>query len=102
MAQVDAADWNRLAGEAYPFMRHEFLWALEHSGSVCEQNRVDRCAFAGVGLTIKLVAVMPLYLKSHSWGEYVLITSGRRLISRQGVDYYPKWLTAIPLTALPG
>ena len=49
MAQVDGAAWNRLAGDAYPFLRHEFLLALEQSGSVCEQTGWIACAFAGYG-----------------------------------------------------
>ena len=38
MTQVDADAWNNLAGTAYPFMRHEFLLALEQSGAVCEHS----------------------------------------------------------------
>ena len=63
MAQVDAAAWNRLAGDAYPFMRHEFLWALEQSGSVCEHT-----GWITAHLLVldndQLVAVMPLYLSN--------------------------------------
>ena len=101
MAQVDAEDWNRLAGEAYPFMRHEFLWALEQSGSVCEHT-----GWIASHLLVldddQLVAVMPLYLKSHSWGEYVFDQQWAEAYQQQGLDYYPKWLTAIPLTPCQG
>ena len=101
MAQVDAADWNRLAGNAYPFMRHEFLSALEHSGSVCEHT-----GWSPAHLLVldgdQLVAAMPLYLKSHSWGEYVFDQQWAEAYRQQGIDYYPKWLTAIPLTPCQG
>ena len=101
MAQVDAADWNRLAGNAYPFMRHEFLSALEHSGSVCEQT-----GWSPAHLLVlddgQLVAAMPLYLKSHSWGEYVFDQQWAEAYQQQGLAYYPKWLTAIPLTPCQG
>jgi predicted N-acyltransferase len=101
MAQVDAEDWNRLTGEAYPFMRHEFLWALEQSGSVCEHT-----GWIAAHLLVldndQLVAVMPLYLKSHSWGEYVFDQQWAEAYQQQGLDYYPKWLTAIPLTPCQG
>jgi predicted N-acyltransferase len=101
MAQVDAADWNRLAGEAYPFMRHEFLRALEQSGSVCEQS-----GWIASHLLVlnddQLVAFMPLYLKQHSWGEYVFDQQWAEAYQQQGLDYYPKWLTAIPLTPCQG
>ena len=101
MAQVDAADWNRLAGNAYPFMRHEFLSALEHSGSVCEHT-----GWSPAHLLVldgdQLVAAMPLYLKSHSWGEYVFDQQWAKAYQQQGLAYYPKWLTAIPLTPCQG
>jgi uncharacterized protein len=101
MAQVDVADWNRLAGEAYPFMRHEFLRALEQSGSVCEQS-----GWIASHLLVlnddQLVAFMPLYLKQHSWGEYVFDQQWAEAYQQQGLDYYPKWLTAIPLTPCQG
>ena len=101
MAQVDAEDWNRLAGETYPFMRHEFLSALEQSGSVCKPT-----GWLPAHLLVmnddQLVAVMPLYLKSHSWGEYVFDQQWAEAYQQQGLDYYPKWLTAIPLTPCQG
>jgi len=101
MVQVDAADWNRLAGDAYPFLRHEFLLALEQSGSVCEQT-----GWLPAHLLVmdqdKLVAFMPLYLKQHSYGEYVFDHQWAQAYQQQGLDYYPKWLTAIPLTPCQG
>ncbi|MDO9167913.1 MAG: GNAT family N-acetyltransferase [Methylobacter sp.] len=101
MAQVDGVDWNRLAGEAYPFLRHEFLLALEQSGSVCEQT-----GWLPAHLLVmdqdKLLAFMPLYLKQHSYGEYVFDHQWAQAYQQQGIDYYPKWLTAIPLTPCQG
>jgi len=101
MAQVDGAAWNLLAGDAYPFLRHEFLLALEQSGSVCEQT-----GWIPAHLLVmdkdQLVAFMPLYLKQHSWGEYVFDHQWAQAYQQQGLDYYPKWLTAIPLTPCQG
>jgi uncharacterized protein len=101
MTQVYCADWNRLAGDAYPFLRHEFLLALEQSGSVCEQT-----GWLPQHLLVldeeKLVAFMPLYLKQHSWGEYVFDHQWAQAYQQHGLDYYPKWLTAIPLTPCQG
>ncbi|WP_340122964.1 GNAT family N-acetyltransferase [Methylobacter svalbardensis] len=101
MAQVDGADWNRLAGDVYPFLRHEFLLALEQSGSVCEQT-----GWLPAHLLVmdqdKLIAFMPLYLKQHSYGEYVFDHQWAQAYQQQGLDYYPKWLTAIPLTPCQG
>ena len=101
MSQVDGAAWNRLAGDAYPFLRHEFLLALERSGSICEQT-----GWVPAHLLVmnedQLVAFMPLYLKQHSWGEYVFDHQWAQAYQQQGLDYYPKWLTAIPLTPCQG
>jgi len=101
MAQVDCTVWNRLAGDAYPFLRHEFLSALEQSGSVSEQTGWEP-AHLLVTDENELVAFMPLYLKRHSWGEYVFDHQWAQAYQQQGIDYYPKWLTAIPLTPCQG
>ena len=101
MTQVDAEAWNNLTGRAYPFMRHEFLLALEQSGSVCEQSGWSAAHL----LVIKqnqLLALMPMYVKQHSWGEYVFDHSWAQAYLQQGLDYYPKWLSAIPFTPCQG
>ncbi|MDO9048355.1 MAG: GNAT family N-acetyltransferase [Methylobacter sp.] len=101
MAQVDGAVWNRLAGDAYPFLRHEFLLALEQSGSVSGQTGWQP-AHLLVMDEDEPVAFMPLYLKQHSWGEYVFDQQWAQAYQQQGIDYYPKWLTTIPLTPCQG
>jgi hypothetical protein len=101
MARVDCAAWNRLAGDAYPFLRHEFLLALEQSASVCAQTGWEP-AHLLVMDEGELVAFMPLYLKRHSWGEYVFDQQWAQAYRQQGLDYYPKWLTAIPFTPCQG
>ncbi|HEY8159305.1 MAG TPA: GNAT family N-acetyltransferase [Methylobacter sp.] len=101
MTQVDCAAWNRLAGDAYPFLRHEFLSALEQSGSVSAQTGWEP-AHLLVMDDDELVAFMPLYLKRHSWGEYVFDHQWAQAYRQQGIDYYPKWLTAIPFTPCQG
>ena len=92
MTQVDCTDWNRLASDAYPFLRHEFLLALEQSGSICEQT-----GWVPTHLLVldedDLVAFMPLYLKQHSWGEYVFDHQWAQAYQQHGLDYYPKYLT---------
>ncbi len=100
--EIDAAGWNRLFGRDHPFTRHEFLAALEQSGS----------ASAGTGwqplhLTLReddgaLLAAMPLYLKSHSMGEYVFDWAWADFWQRNGRSYFPKLLTAIPFTPCVG
>jgi len=101
MTQVDADAWNNLAGTTYPFMRHEFLLALEQSGSVCEYS-----GWAAAHLLVieqkQLLAILPMYVKQHSWGEYVFDHSWAQAYQQQGLDYYPKWLSAIPFTPCQG
>ncbi len=101
MTQADAGAWNRLVKDGYPFLRHEFLLALEQSG----------CASSQMGWTPqhllvvqdqKLLALMPLYLKTHSRGEYVFDQPWAHAYQQCGCRYYPKWLTAIPFTPCQG
>jgi predicted N-acyltransferase len=99
--QVDKADWNGLVGSPYPFLRHEFLSALEESGSVSAKT-----GWQPRHLLVKdknrLIAAMPLYLKTHSWGEYVFDQQWSYAYQQAGGNYYPKWLTAIPFTPCQG
>lgn len=101
MTQVDRLAWNHLAGEAYPFLRHEFLAALEQSGSVSGQT-----GWLPAHLLVmkddELLAFMPLYLKTHSRGEYVFDHQWSHAYHQSGLDYYPKWLTAVPFTPCQG
>lgn len=101
MEAVSATDWNALVGDDYPFLRHEFLHALEASGSVGPATGwVPRHQTLWQGES--LVGVMPLYHKHHSFGEYVFDWAWADAWERAGGRYYPKALTAIPYTAAPG
>ncbi len=101
MSQIDPAAWNQLAGTDYPFIRHEFLMALEQSGSVCNQTGWKPAHLLVYDNEI-LIALMPLYLKGHSWGEYIFDHQWAQAFQQHGLNYYPKWLTAIPLTPCQG
>jgi len=101
MTEVDAACWNTLRQEQDPFLRHEFLLALEQSESVC----ADTGWLAHHLLVLdndELIAAMPLYLKSHSWGEYVFDHQWADAYAQSGMEYYPKWVNAIPFTPCSG
>lgn len=101
IADVDAAQWNALVGASYPFIRHEFLLALEQSG--CVNARAGwQPLHALVERDSTLLACMPLYAKTNSMGEYVFDWSWADAYSRHGLDYYPKLLTAIPFTPCAG
>ena len=100
VAELPAAEWNALAGQ-YPFLRHEFLAAIEDSG----------CASARSGwrpqhlLLIDqqgLAAAAPLYQKEHSWGEFVFDFAWARAAEQAGMAYYPKLVCAVPFTPATG
>ena len=99
--QVDNKAWNTLAGEGYPFLRHEFLSALEDSGCVSAKTGWQPMHLL-VFENNKLIAGMPLYLKSHSRGEFVFDHQWVYAYEQYGRNYFPKWLTAIPFTPCQG
>ena len=100
IAGVDPEAWNALTGDAYPFLRHEFLLAAEQTGCVSED-----AGWAPRHLTIqregKLLGAMPLYQKEHSWGEFVFDWAWARAYEQAGLSYYPKLVSAIPFTPAP-
>jgi len=101
LTQVHADDWNRLAGSAYPFLRYEFLLALEQSASVCASTgwQARHLLVTEQG---QLIAAMPVYEKMHSWGEYVFDQQWAQAYQHYGLNYYPKWLTSVPFTPCQG
>ncbi len=101
ITQVNAAQWNGMVGENYPFIRHEFLAALEQSGCVC-RNTGWQPQHLAVYSANELIACMPLYVKFHSRGEYVFDHQWSSAYTQYGLDYYPKWVTAIPFTPCQG
>jgi len=94
-------DWNSLWKNSYPFTRYEFLNALEKSGSTTEQSGWQPYHLIGKD-SGRLVFAMPMYLKTHSYGEYVFDWSWADAYARTGLDYYPKLLNAIPFTPATG
>ncbi|WP_026600413.1 GNAT family N-acetyltransferase [Methylomonas sp. 11b] len=101
MAQIDAVAWNRLSGTDYPFLRHEFLSALEQSNAVCTQTGWQPAHLLVMDQQ-QLLAILPLYLKSHSWGEYVFDHQWAQAYQQHGLAYYPKLVSAIPFTPCQG
>ena len=98
---VPAAQWNRIAATDYPFVRHEFLQALEHSGATTAATgwQVAHAVVYRHGVP---VAFMPLYRKGHSYGEYVFDHAWAGAYHRHGMEYYPKLVAAIPFTPVTG
>ncbi|HEY8096540.1 MAG TPA: peptidogalycan biosysnthesis protein, partial [Methylobacter sp.] len=100
VSELDAMEWDALT-DGSPILSHAFLSALEDTG----------CLGAGTGwqpypITVrnhgKLVGATALYLKTHSYGEYVFDWAWADAYERNGMAYYPKLLAAIPFTPITG
>ncbi len=102
VASFPAEDWNACAGADDPFLSHEFLSALERSGSATAAAGWRPLPVAIDGPDGQPAAVMPAYLKSHSLGEYVFDHGWADAYERAGGQYYPKLQIAVPFTPVPG
>lgn len=96
--QVNAKDWDGLVGDM-PLLSHAFLSALERSGSLGKGTGWQSYTML-VHEGGKLVGALPLYIKSHSYGEYVFDWAWADAYERSGLNYYPKLLSAIPFTPI--
>ena len=100
--EIAAADWDGCAGDANPFVSHAFLSALEDSGSAgARTGWLPRHAVLRDGAGA-VVAVAPMYAKSHSYGEYVFDHGWAQAFERAGGQYYPKLQVAVPFSPVPG
>lgn len=99
--KIASSTWNQLCASDYPFLQHAFLKALEDSGSVASET-----GWQPLHMSLEdqhqILAVMPLYLKTHSYGEYVFDWSWADAWEQNGLDYYPKLVSAIPYTPCQG
>jgi hypothetical protein len=93
--------WDACSGADQPFLSHAFLAALEASGSVSR-----RTGWLPLHLIVEregeLLGCAPMYLKSHSYGEYVFDWGWANAYERAGGSYYPKLQVAVPFTPVPG
>ena len=101
ISEVDPTRWNALLGTDHPFLRHEFLAALERHGVVSADNGwVAHHLLLVEGDT--LLAAAPAYLKGNSWGEFVFDYGWAQAYARNGLDYYPKLVIAAPYSPVNG
>ena len=100
IAAIPARQWDALAG-TNPFLSHAFLAALQESGCATPETGW-RAQFLTLWQDQRLVGAMPLYLKFHSWGEFVFDWAWADAYQRQGLRYYPKLLNAVPFTPVTG
>jgi predicted N-acyltransferase len=106
IAEIGADAWDACAGnpayQANPFMSYDFLDIVEQAGCATE-----RAGWGPQHLSVedeagRVAAVMPIYLKSHSQGEYVFDHAWAEAYQRAGGRYYPKLISAAPFTPATG
>jgi len=102
IAQIDAASWNSLIRDGQPFLRHEFLLALEESGCVAPRTGWTPRHLVIDAAHGRPVGAMPLFRKGHSRGEFVFDFSWAHAYAQHGLPYYPKLLSAVPFTPVRG
>ncbi|GAA3528912.1 GNAT family N-acetyltransferase [Zobellella aerophila] len=101
ITQVNAVTWDSLFADSYPFTRHGFLQALEAGGSIGAASGwlpQYACLYQGQ----QLIAAMPCYIKTHSYGEYLFDWAFAEAYDRHRLAYYPKLVCAIPFTPAGG
>lgn len=99
--QLSAGDWDQIAAKYNPFVRYHFLSALEESASVSAATGWQPQHML-IYQNKQLIGILPLYIKSHSYGEYVFDFSWADAYQQHGLNYYPKLVTAIPFTPVTG
>jgi uncharacterized protein len=101
VSEIGADAWNRLVAEDNPFVAHAFLAGLEEHDCIRRDLGWQACPL-GLYENDNLIAAAPLYLKANSHGEFVFDWSWAAAYSRNGLDYYPKLLCAVPYTPVTG
>jgi predicted N-acyltransferase len=102
--QIPADQWDALLAAQdcpSPFMQHAYLLAMHESASATPSSGWT-ARFFSLWLDEKMVAACPLYLKTHSYGEYVFDWAWANAYAQHGLAYYPKALIAVPFTPVPG
>ncbi len=102
MGDIPSAAWDACAGAGDPFVSHAFLSALEESGSATPQTGWQPQHLTVAGGDGELLGVAPLYLKSHSYGEYIFDWGWAEAYERAGGRYYPKLQVCVPFTPVAG
>ena len=103
LAEISASEWNALVPkDAGPFIRYEFLQALEECSCVGGATGWQAAHLLMRSNESEILAAMPLYLKQHSYGEFVFDWAWAEAYAQRGKSYYPKALCAIPFTPVQG
>ena len=99
--QLDPQAWNALAGTDVPFLRHQFLAALEHTGCVGAASGWTP-SYIALHDDLGLAAAAPAFIKVHSYGEFVFDFSWAEAYAHFGRNYYPKLSVCVPFTPATG
>jgi predicted N-acyltransferase len=102
ISEISPEAWDACAGPDNPFVGHAFLSALEDSGSTGPRTGWLPQYAALRDDEGRLLAVAPMYAKSHSYGEYVFDHGWANAMERAGSRYYPKLQVAVPFSPVPG
>ena len=100
LSEVSQTDWDALGKPDYPFTRHAFLYGLEQYD--CLQPFGWYPVYFLIHSGTCLIAALPAYIKTNSYGELVFDHAWADAYQRHGLDYYPKLVTAIPYTPATG
>jgi len=101
IGEIAPAAWNALVDPRYPFLRHEFLAAAERHRCASPETGWTPCHVA-LYEAGQLVGAVPLYEKTHSWGEFIFDWAWADAYRRAGLPYYPKLVAAVPFTPATG
>ncbi|MEC9345292.1 MAG: GNAT family N-acetyltransferase [Pseudomonadota bacterium] len=102
IGSVAASEWDACAGYRNPFVSHAFLKALEESGSASAEEGWMPQHLVLEDPSGRVVGAMPMYVKSHSQGEYVFDHGWANALERAGGRYYPKLQVSVPFTPATG
>ncbi|NNM13271.1 MAG: GNAT family N-acetyltransferase [Gammaproteobacteria bacterium] len=100
-ADLRASEWNALDGAYHPFLRYEFFLSLEQNGNLNHASGWDCrlvCLFDKHNGSDRLIAAMPMFLKDHSWAEFVFDWAWANSYAQHGIAYYPKLVVTTPYT----
>jgi uncharacterized protein len=103
LSEISEGDWNALlTSDAGPFLRYAFLNTLEKTGCVGGNTGWQVAHLLVEDSESRLLGAMPLYLKQHSYGEFVFDWAWAQAYEQNNMPYYPKALSAIPFTPVRG
>ena len=99
--QIEKSQWDKLAYSSGPLVQYSFIHALENSGSV-DKTQGWQAQHLLIYQNNCLIGILPLYIKTHSYGEYVFDFVWANSFKHYGLNYYPKLVSAIPFTPVTG